>query len=119
MAENERLICASAALAEAGCGVRFEVGYYGRAAPAFVVRYQGRVHGYLNRCGHVPMELDWTEGEFFDDARRDLLCSTHGARYDTRSGRCLGGPCGRTPLVKLAIIERDGNIFFTGIRDDR
>lgn len=115
MAENQRLICASDALAEAGRGVRFEIDYYGRSAPAFVVRYRGGVHGYLNRCAHVPMELDWTEGEFFDDAKRDLICSTHGAMYDTVSGQCIGGPCRRTPLVKLTVVERDGHIYFAGI----
>ena len=118
MAGPERLICASAALVDAGTGVRFEVEYFGQSAPAFAVRYAGRVHGYLNRCAHVAMELDWQEGVFFDLVGRDLLCSTHGATYDASSGRCLGGPCGRTPLVKLRIEERDGMVFFTGFADD-
>ena len=118
MAGPERLICASAALVDAGAGVRFEVEYFGQSAPAFAVRYAGRVHGYLNRCAHVAMELDWQEGVFFDLVGRDLLCSTHGATYDASSGRCLGGPCGRTPLVKLRIEERDGMVFFTGFADD-
>lgn len=119
MAVHERLICASAALAEAGRGVRFEVDYFGRPEPAFVVRYKGGVHAYLNRCGHVPMELDWTEGEFFDQDKRDLLCSTHGASYDPQSGACLAGPCQRRALVKLAVIERDGHIYFAGFQNDR
>jgi len=117
MAERERLICESAALADSGRGVRFEVDYGGRAAPAFAVRYGGRVHGYLNRCAHVAMELDWQEGVFFDLAGHDLLCSTHGARYDPRSGRCLGGPCHGTPLVKLKMVERHGGVYFTGLTD--
>ena len=114
MAEPPRLICASGALADAGRGVRFEVEYFGQPAPAFAVRYGGRVHAYLNKCGHIPMELDWQEGVFFDHAGRDLLCSTHGATYDTQTGRCLGGPCNRTPLVKLRVEERDGNVYFVG-----
>jgi nitrite reductase/ring-hydroxylating ferredoxin subunit len=118
MAENARLICPAARLAEAGQGVRFEVEYFGMPAPAFVVRKGGQVHAYLNRCAHVAMELDWQEGVFFDSAGRDLLCSTHGAAYDTASGRCLGGPCNRTPLVKLKVEERDGGVYFTGFQDD-
>jgi nitrite reductase/ring-hydroxylating ferredoxin subunit len=117
MAEEARLICASAALADSGRGVRFEVEYFGRPAPAFAVRYRGSVHAYLNRCSHVPMELDWQEGVFFDSAGRDLLCSTHGATYDTQSGRCVGGPCNRTPLVKLRVEEQDGKVYFTGFQD--
>jgi nitrite reductase/ring-hydroxylating ferredoxin subunit len=118
MAEGERLICPSAALAEAGKGVRFEVEYFGQPAPAFAVRQAGRVHGYLNRCAHVAMELDWQEGVFFDSERRDLICSTHGAVYEAASGRCLGGPCNGTPLVKLRLEERDGSVYFMGFHDD-
>jgi nitrite reductase/ring-hydroxylating ferredoxin subunit len=118
LVEPERLICQSGALEEAGRGVRFEVEYFGMAAPAFAVRKDGQVHGYLNRCAHVAMELDWQEGVFFDLSGRDLLCSTHGAVYDAASGRCLGGPCNRSPLVKLRVEERDGNVYFMGFQDD-
>jgi nitrite reductase/ring-hydroxylating ferredoxin subunit len=107
-------VCEGSVLQEKGRGVRFVVEYYGQQVPAFVVRYAGRVHGYLNRCTHVAMELDWQEGVFFDSFGLDLICSTHGARYDGASGRCVGGPCNRTPLVKLRIEERDGMVYFTG-----
>ncbi len=117
MVEPERVVCPSDAVAEAGRGVRFEVEYFGEPAPAFVVRKDGAAHGYLNRCAHVAMELDWQEGVFFDSAGRDLLCSTHGAVYEARSGRCLGGPCNRGALVKLRIEEREGNVYFIGFQD--
>ena len=112
MADTERLICASEALHDAGTAVRFEVTYFGEIAPAFVVRFDGRVYGYLNRCGHMPMELDWREGEVFDLGGRELICSTHGATYSADSGKCLGGPCGGTPLVPLQVEERDGKVYF-------
>jgi len=118
MADEERLICESEALRDAGPGVRFEVSYFGESTPAFVVRWRGRVYGYLNRCGHMPMELDWQPGVFFGAEGRDLVCSTHGAVYAVRDGRCLGGPCGGTPLIRLAVAERDGAIYFSGIEDD-
>jgi nitrite reductase/ring-hydroxylating ferredoxin subunit len=117
VADGERLICASAALQEGGLGVRFEVEYFGDAVPAFVVRHEGRVHGYLNRCAHVAMQLDWREGEFFDLQGRDLICSTHGAVYAAESGRCLGGPCGGKALVRLRIEEHAGQVYFTGVDD--
>ena len=118
MADDARLICASGALREAGSGVRFEVEYFGETAPAFAVRFQGRVHGYLNRCAHVAMELDWRPGEFFDLQGRDLICSTHGAVYAADSGRCLGGPCGAAPLVALRLEERGGQVYFMGVADE-
>ena len=117
MADEERLICAAQALVDSGKAVRFEVEYFGENAPAFVVRFDGRVYGYLNRCGHMPMELDWREGEVFDLGGRELICSTHGATYAADSGKCLGGPCGGRSLVALQVEERDGRVFFKGIDD--
>jgi nitrite reductase/ring-hydroxylating ferredoxin subunit len=117
VADVERLICDSGALLDAGKAVRFDVEYFGEQAPAFVVRFAGRVYGYLNRCGHMPMELDWREGEVFDLEGRDLICSTHGATYAPDSGKCLGGPCGGSPLVPLQVEERDGRVYFKGIDD--
>ena len=117
MADEQRLICASAALENSGKAVRFEVEYFGAKTPAFVVRFEQGVHAYLNRCGHMPMELDWREGEVFDAAGCELICSTHGATYSAAGGKCLGGPCGGTPLVSLQVEERDGKVYFKGIDD--
>jgi hypothetical protein len=46
---SPRLICEAAHVVEGGKGVRFTVQRYGRTEPAFMVRYDGRVHAYLNR----------------------------------------------------------------------
>ena len=117
MAGEQRLICDSQALLDSGKAVRFEVEYFGERAPAFVLRFRGNVYGYLNRCSHLPMELDWREGEILDSEGRDLICSTHGATYAADSGKCLGGPCSGTPLVALQVEEREGKVFFKGIDD--
>jgi len=111
LAEEQRLICGSEAVKESGKGFRFTLMRYGREAPAFVIRYQGRVYGYLNQCAHVPAELDWQPGEFFDDSKLYLICSIHGALYAPESGRCLGGRCQGIGLKALAVSEVDGQIF--------
>lgn len=111
MAEDVRLICGSGEVVEAGKGVRFTVERYGREVPAFVIRYRGVVYGYFNECGHVPAELDWMPGEFFDDSKLYLICSIHGALYAPDSGRCLGGRCQGKGLKPLKIREADGKIL--------
>jgi nitrite reductase/ring-hydroxylating ferredoxin subunit len=111
MAAAERVICASSALAEAGNGVRFEVAWAGETVPAFVVRYAGAPRAYLNRCAHVPMELDWNPGKFFDFSQTLLVCSTHGAAYDPLTGHCIGGPCRGARLTRLPVTERDGMVL--------
>jgi len=112
MAAPARLICDASALRDAGAGVRFEIEYWGQCAPAFVVRHEGRVHGYLNRCGHIPVELDWQQGDFFDSNQHYLICATHGALYDPATGACQGGRCEGRGLTPLPVIERQGNVYF-------
>lgn len=104
-------ICPSEALINGGRGVRFDVRVAGRIVPAFVVRYGGVARGYLNRCAHVAMELDWQPGEFFDFDAEHLVCSTHGALYDPATGGCVGGACAdRGGLHALKVIECDGRV---------
>lgn len=111
MASRERLICGAGELAEQGRGVRFELERSGTLQQAFVVRFDGRPRAFLNQCGHVPVELDWREGEFFDDSRLYLICSTHGALYHPASGQCVGGRCGGRGLVTVPVVERDGHVY--------
>lgn len=111
MAGSQRLICASDAVRDGEDGVRFSVSRVTGEEPAFVVRFGGRVYAYLNRCAHVPIELDWMPGRFFDDERRYLMCATHGAIYEPASGRCVAGPCRGQRLLPLSVEERDGMIF--------
>lgn len=110
-ADKRSVICRSRELTERGRGIRFTVRRHGEAAPAFVVRFGGAVHAYLNRCAHRSLELDWNEGDFFDAFGEHLLCATHGARYAPTSGACVGGPCGGAGLVKLRIIEENGEVL--------
>lgn len=112
---SERLICASEALIDGGKGVRFEIAdslkVSAGGTAAFAVRFQGKVHAYLNRCGHIPVELDWQAGEFFDYSGLYLICGTHGALYAPETGRCMGGRCNGKGLQALEVTEHDGQVF--------
>jgi nitrite reductase/ring-hydroxylating ferredoxin subunit len=111
------IVCPSASLVEAGEGVRFEVESGGRRHPAFAVRFGGRVYAYRNRCAHVGVELDWQPGRFFDADGIVLICSTHGALYDPRTGECRGGPCRGGRLEPVAVEERDGSVVALSTKD--
>jgi len=112
MNDTDIYICEAGALEEGGKGVRFPLTAGGEDTTGFVVRYGGTVYGYLNRCAHVPIELDWAEGEFFESSGFYLMCSTHGAIYDPETGRCAGGPCRGGRLRPLAVIEHDGKLYW-------
>lgn len=112
-------LCASAALEERGRAVVFDVLLWKSAARAFALRFDGRVVAYVNRCAHVPTEMDWQEGEFLDMDKRWILCSIHGAAYEPADGRCVAGPCTGARLMAIAVEERDGEVYWYPSRDIR
>ncbi|MBL8445970.1 MAG: Rieske 2Fe-2S domain-containing protein [Zoogloeaceae bacterium] len=111
MADGSRLICASADLEDGGTGVRFDIDWFGEPATAFVIRFRGQVRAFLNRCAHVPVELDWQEGAFFDADQRFLICATHGAMYEPLTGACVLGPCKGRRLVPVPVEEVAGLVY--------
>ena len=105
-------VCDSSALEDGGKGVRFPVTAGGEDSTGFAVRYGNTVYAYLNRCAHVPIELDWNEGEFFESSGLYIMCSTHGALYTPETGRCAGGPCRGGRLRPIAVFEKDDQVFW-------
>lgn len=89
----------------------FDVRYDDQVCRAFAVRFEGQVHAYLNRCNHVPMEMDYVEGQFFDASGHWLMCATHGAMYAPQSGECKSGPC-RRGLVKIRVSESEQGVHW-------
>lgn len=112
MASEKRLICESSDLLDAGSGYRFVAqGSQGEDMAAFVIRHNGEVYGYLNRCAHIQVELDWQHGRFFDEDSEFLMCATHGALYLPDTGECVGGPCKGAFLTKLKIVEELDRVY--------
>lgn len=105
-------VCDSDALVDSGEGVRFPVIAGGEETTGFVIRYRGHVYAYLNRCAHVPAELDWNEGDFFESGGEHLICATHGALYTPQTGYCVGGPCRGRSLRQITIVEKDNQVFW-------
>lgn len=113
MSEEWHPLCRSSDLEDSGQGQSFDVEYAGQTCRAFAVRYEGQVHAYLNRCTHVAMELDWQLDRYFDVSGHYLICPSHGAMFRPTDGACVAGP-GRGPLMKIAVEERDGLVYWRG-----
>ncbi len=108
---------------EGGKGLRFSVkaldprpGLEDEEIPAFVVKYDGQPRAFLNRCGHIAVQLDYSPGEFFSDDGQTLMCATHGAEYAPDTGACLGGPCYGIGLEPLNVSLVGDDII---LNDDR
>ena len=104
-------LCNSMDLSDGADAVPFDVLYCGQTSRGFAIRFEGQVQAYLNRCTHVPVEMDYQPNRVFDSSGQWLMCSTHGAMYSPDRGECLGGPC-RGGLVKIALSESDGVVHW-------
>jgi nitrite reductase/ring-hydroxylating ferredoxin subunit len=111
MTERCQRLCASNDIDEKGRGFRFAVRVGERILPAFAIRYDGKVHAYLNQCAHQSVELDWQHGKFFDAEKRFLVCATHGALYEPDTGACAWGRCAGRGLVPLKTEERGQEVM--------
>ena len=106
-----KFVCTSADLLEGGDGVRFDLPELGERVTGFVVRYRGVAQAYVNRCAHVPVELDWNHGNFFDVTGDFIICATHGAHYNPQTGYCVMGPCKGKSLQKIAVREVNNQVM--------
>ena len=107
MVEPMIALCASSDLRDGELAVPFDVVYCGQTCLGFAIRYQDQVYAYLNRCSHVPMEMDYQPNRFFDSTGHWLMCATHGATYWPQTGACRSGPC-RGGLIKIDLSETGG-----------
>ncbi|AKJ31144.1 Rieske (2Fe-2S) protein [Caldimonas brevitalea] len=105
-------LCEADALVERGPAVPFDIVLWSQGARAFALRFDGRPVAYVNRCAHVPVEMDWQPNQFLDDSGDWIICSIHGALYDPRDGHCVGGPCRGEGLIRVEVDERDGKVYW-------
>lgn len=69
---------------------------------------------YQNRCRHLPVPLDWGDGEVLDESGAMLQCRTHGALYQIEDGLCVAGPCKGHTLIPVEIEERGQSVYLKG-----
>ena len=80
-----------------------------------VVRWDRKLYGYVNRCPHQGINLDWEPGQFLDPNGTRLICGKHGALFEIASGKCAEGPCAGTALQPVPLAVMEGDICVTGV----
>jgi nitrite reductase/ring-hydroxylating ferredoxin subunit len=73
----------------------------------FVIRYDGNLRAYENRCRHWPIPLDLGNADFFLASVDRIRCKYHGAEYHPVTGECDAGPCKGDSLTRFDL-ELDG-----------
>jgi nitrite reductase/ring-hydroxylating ferredoxin subunit len=80
---------------------------------AFVVRHEGELRVYVNRCPHVTYSLDFGDGNVQDPTRRFLQCYSHGAMFLPESGECFMGPVVGRRLEALPALQQGDELVVT------
>jgi nitrite reductase/ring-hydroxylating ferredoxin subunit len=83
--------------------------------PIVVVRWGRQVFGYVNKCPHDGVNLDWERNQFLDPNGIRLMCGKHGALFELGTGTCVDGPCKGKSLIPVALSVLDNDICVTGV----
>jgi nitrite reductase/ring-hydroxylating ferredoxin subunit len=76
-----------------------------------IVRRDGQVYAYQNRCPHRGVSLEWQTDQFLDASQSLIQCATHGALFLIESGECVAGPCAGQTLNALKCREDSTGIW--------
>ncbi len=76
----------------------------------FIVRKGDQVYGYINRCPHTGVNLDWQTDQFLDLTGYQIQCSTHGALFRIRDGLCVYGPCQGQHLTSVNLLLENNRV---------
>lgn len=77
----------------------------------FVVRKDGSVFGFVNRCPHAGYALNWQPDRFLTREQDLILCNSHGARFRIADGVCVSGPCPGASLEPVSLRVEAGQIL--------
>ena len=109
-----RRLCRLAEIAEPGGKGVTVADADGSDVDVVVVRWRGLVRAYRNACPHVGTPLETLPDRFFTRDGRHLLCTTHGARFNPDSGRCIAGPCRGERLPPVAVRVEGEDVVLAG-----
>lgn len=103
-------ICAVDEIPASGC-VEFTLDGAGRALPCFLVRHEGTLAAYRNRCPHTGAPLNWNPNLFLNIEGTRIQCDIHGAQFRIGDGHCLFGPCVGRALEPVKVLEKGGEVW--------
>ena len=76
----------------------------------FVVRKDGQVAGWVDRCPHAGHMLALELDRYLTRDGELILCGWHGAVFKPLTGECVGGPCAGGRLTPWPVAVVDGMI---------
>lgn len=103
-------LCALDEIEEPGAkGFRFRQGE--ALFAGFVVRRDGALAGFVDRCPHAGWPLAMLDERFLTRDKAFILCAGHGALFRPSDGACVAGPCLGEHLEPWPVEVREGVVF--------
>lgn len=81
----------------------FDYRLSGKLLDGFIIKHEQGYSAYQNLCAHIPVALDYDDGDFFHDKIGRIVCKTHGATFRPEDGLCDSGPCTGQSLNKFEL----------------
>lgn len=108
--DTTRVVCRVTELPEEGCR-EFRIGEGDWPLKGFVLRVRDEIVGYVNRCPHAGHPLNLRPQQFLTSDASLIVCSSHGALFEKRTGYCVAGPCAGRSLQTVPLRIVDGLII--------
>jgi nitrite reductase/ring-hydroxylating ferredoxin subunit len=84
--------------------------------PVIIVRKDKHIYGYVNRCPHQGLALDFEPQQFLDSSLSHLVCGKHGSQFEIATGLCFDGPCKGEHLEPIDLLIDEGDLCVRGIQ---
>lgn len=99
-----------ATLGERAC-LKFRIDDPADPREGFLVRIDGELRAFENRCPHWEVDLDLGLGDpYLADLDR-IFCRNHAAIFDPRTGRCESGPPLGRSIRQFPIVVEGGEVY--------
>ena len=85
----------------------------GSTRSVLLLRRGVRAWGYVNRCPHFSLPLEFEPGEFATYDATIVMCAHHSAMFRYEDGVCIEGPCAGHRLDPVALTIADGLVSFS------
>ncbi|UYO73138.1 Rieske 2Fe-2S domain-containing protein [Halomonas qinghailakensis] len=77
--------------------------------PVIVTRIEGEIYCYVNACPHQYLPLNYRSNSIISSDKSRLLCSAHGAAFDSKTGNCLTGAFDNLDAIPV-FEDQQGNV---------
>jgi nitrite reductase/ring-hydroxylating ferredoxin subunit len=109
-------LCQTDAVKE-GCSRGFDPAGQGRDS-VLVVRKDGQLYGYLDRCPHYgDTPMAWRKDAYLNRDATRIVCAAHGAQFAIDSGTCTLGPCLGQALTRVSLAIGANNDIHAELED--